>query len=280
MKKFDMDFDWFLTDACNLKCQYCYPQIKKAKNTPLPHNYTSDQIVAAFDKTNKVCHINMSGGEPFLFPEFINLCEGITKKHYISINTNLTQPIEHFSRVIEPNRVELINAAIHVTERERLGFQLDDFARDVVILQDQGFNVVVHYVLFPPLLKRLETDSKFMHEHGVEKFVAKVFKGRYAGKEYPDSYTPFERELIESSCGPYKFSHPYMEGNRDYRGKLCDAGRKTFKVNVRGDVTRCSSINEQYGNLYHGTIHVDENPRPCTCKRVDSIYWCERSLHV
>lgn len=138
INKFDVSFDWHLTNNCNFNCVYCHPQIKRVLNTRLKKIFSNEDILTSFNNLGKTCHISMSGGEPFLFPDFVNFCKEITKNHYISINTNLSIPnVKDFVESIDPKRVLGIYAAMHVLERERLNISESKFVSDVLSLQQK-----------------------------------------------------------------------------------------------------------------------------------------------
>ena len=189
-----ISFDWHLTNNCNFNCIYCHPQIKAVLNKNQKINYSFEQILNAFENINKTCHIYMSGGEPFLFPNFIEFCKKITKKHYISINTNLSIPqIVQFVESINPKHVVGIYAALHILERERLNIPVKKFISDVLMLQQKGFNITVFYVLYPPLIDRFSEDAKILRDSGIKYVAGKIFKGVYKGKLYPDNYSSDEK---------------------------------------------------------------------------------------
>jgi aspartyl/asparaginyl-tRNA synthetase len=75
---------------------------------------------AAFDRTGRTWLLHMSGGEPSHYPDFVELCETLTERHYLSLNSNLTGPsILRFAERIDPSRVSFINAGLHPEERNR-----------------------------------------------------------------------------------------------------------------------------------------------------------------
>lgn len=70
---------WEINKNCNFKCDYC---INK-KDTKPPLKISNAEIISAFNITKKNWFINITGGEPFLFPGFIDLVSSLTlKKHY------------------------------------------------------------------------------------------------------------------------------------------------------------------------------------------------------
>jgi len=60
---------------------------KKHLDEPAP-----ELVVRRFEELDRTCLVHMSGGEPFLFPGFVEMCAGLTRRNWISINTNLASP--------------------------------------------------------------------------------------------------------------------------------------------------------------------------------------------
>jgi len=278
---YDLDIDWHLTDKCGFQCEYCHPNIARFKNRPLPYNLSTEEVARAFTGLGRIPHVSMSGGEPFDYPNFVYLCQLLTEGGYISMNTNLASPdVRNFAERIDPLRVIDINAATHILERERQGLPISDFIEKMLLLQDRGFKPTVFYVLYPPLLERFERDLDHLIENGVQRVAGKVFKGVYQGRRYPESYTTEERERItgyERNVYPVLFN--YLAGQHtEFKGRLCDAGRKSLKVEVDGTAKRCTSIKGDHGNLFDGTLRLNEEPEQCTARRVLSISWCLRNI--
>lgn len=271
----EWEFDWHLTNRCNFFCEYCHPQIRYVLNKKHLDEPDPELVVRRFDETGRVCLVHMSGGEPFQFPGFVRLCEGLTRRHYISINTNLASPdVADFAARVDPRRCAKIIAAVHIAERERLNVELPQFAADYRLLRDAGFDIDALYVLYPPLLDRVADDLEWLRDLGVDRLRAKVFKGVHEGRRYPEGYTDAERALILSSSGEYVFNKPYLEGPLTFRGRLCTAGVTSFKVTVTGDVRRCASVPTGHGNLYDGTFAPAAEPHPCPARRVLVLSQC------
>lgn len=99
----DWEFDWHLTNRCNFFCEYCHPQIRYVLNRKHLDEPTPELVVRRFDELGKVCLVHMSGGEPFMFPGFVELCRGLAANHFISINTNLaSDDVAEFAERVRP----------------------------------------------------------------------------------------------------------------------------------------------------------------------------------
>lgn len=270
----ELEFDWHLTNRCNFFCEYCHPQIRFVLNRKHLNEPDPELVVRRFEEIGKTSLIHMSGGEPFMYPRFVDLCVGLSRSNYISINSNLASDnVSEFADRVPADRVAKIVAAIHMPERQRLGLELEAYARNYLALRNRGFDVVALYVLWPPLLSRFGSDIEQLKALGVDDVRAKVFKGVYEQRRYPEGYTDGEKELILASTD-YVFNRPYLDGMMSFRGQACTAGVSSFKVTVTGDVRRCASVPVGYGNLYDGTFAPAAVNEPCPAKRILVLSQC------
>ncbi len=118
----DIEIVWKLLDPCNFRCSYCF------RSNFDKHKFMDiDKIVEGFNGLGLTCQISITGGEPFLFPNFVDLCKKLTERHIIRLATNSSRKeIYRFAEEIDPNRVSSINLNIHLEERIRLNL-MEDF---------------------------------------------------------------------------------------------------------------------------------------------------------
>ncbi len=254
---------WVLNQRCNFTCDYCfYTKNYLSKEHPDCGRYSPGHITDCFDRTNKQWWIYMNGGEPFLYPDFIDLCNQLTQNHYISINTNLsTSNCLEFAERINPKNVYSIEASLHISEREkRTG--LAKYLKYFLNFHDKGFPIQVVYVTYPELLDRIEEDIKMLKGEGIQFINLKIFRGYFKSKFYPKAYSNEERELI-ARFALDKNEIDIMEKSHSFFGKSCKAGYDFFVMDAAGDVRRCSSSVKSYGNFFENSFTYDNSPRPC-----------------
>jgi len=230
--------NWILTDTCNFKCEYCFN--KEQKHDSL-EPIDIEKAIETLRKTKRKYIITLAGGEPFLIPNFIELCKALTRDYYVIIISNLscTKKIEQFVKEISPERA-FLHASFHVMELERL--KIPDFSKNYNLLKDNNFYVESDYVVYPPLLARFEQDITYYRSKGVD-LVPKEFMGYYKNEKYPDSYT--ENDL--------KSIYNYGADGKGYlksKGTPCNAGYNTIVVDSNGDVFPCNFVPIKLGNIY------------------------------
>ena len=289
--QYDAWLQWNVISECNLKCVYCFSRVKGRSNEPVSgtdlrsslfkklvtasetsipavmqkirirlceRNKTIapvyiSALIKALEKTGKVFRIGFTGGEPFLIPNLVEACVELTKKHFISLNTNfITGRTAEFAGKISPQRVVKITASLHIKELERLGL-LGKYTDLYHLYLEKGFRIYAQEVAYPALLGEAEGYKKYFHEKGVElKFYP--FQGYYDGRLYPESYTSAELRSfsLDRSC---------LDGFNS-KGKVCNTGYNAGVVSPAGDISPCYQRSRDIGNIY-GAIRFEDKLTTC-----------------
>lgn len=272
---YDSIINWRINDICNFRCVYCNPSRKSINQ----YNVYSDKFEHFFKNTDKTFLICMTGGEPFLYPRFVELCEKLTHKHYIGIFTNLSSnKIYDFTERIEPERVEFIYCSVHIEERERRR-EVEDFINKFSQLKQKGFNVAASLVLYPSVLERFDELYRFFGNHGIT-LMPKTFFGYYRGKHYPQGYTRKERnkihlyaklsesemQRIKTYYGPTTLDIQIMHGCYSWKGLPCNAGKDFIYLECDGTFTRCVTDKERLGSVTTGKLRLHKKPKICNAE--------------
>lgn len=280
-----MEANWLINDFCNFDCIYCYPGSKKNKFIGL-HDY--QKIIDGFNRTGLRWLIYISGGEPFLFPNFVELCEKLTEKHIISLNTNLShKDVFRFAECISPERVRCFHCSLHIQEREKHK-SVKDFIYRYKFLESKRFYVYASYVLHPLLLNRFRDDYAYFKSEGII-LRPKIFRGTFGRfmlrRTYPDAYSKKQKKMIISYIeqsqkdGDFNISHKedtikgrlsdvyldklFINGLPSFKGRSCLAGKNFVRLTPEGNAYRCYNENQCMGNLFDGTVKFLDNPQIC-----------------
>lgn len=217
---------WLINEQCNFHCDYCIQGIVGKKSELKPIDII--RISESLNCLRGEWHFIINGGEPFLEKNFTEICREITKKHYISIITNLsTENVFDFADHIDPGKCRFIHASVHITERKKRDPKLSLFIEKMIYLQDKGFNITAFYVTHPLLFERIKSDIAYLKSNGIQRTSIKIFTGMYNGKYYPSSFNSEQKEFLEGMEAEY----PELEIlNKSYNfyGQLCLAGQCFF----------------------------------------------------
>ncbi len=115
---------WHINDNCNFRCDYCHTWLSSKTQEPIKVSRLSEGLRTLGNDWVFL----ISGGEPFLEPNFIEICQELTKKHFLALNTNLSlNNIYDFADQVDPERTIFINAAVHIIEREKTDKNLEAY---------------------------------------------------------------------------------------------------------------------------------------------------------
>jgi MoaA/NifB/PqqE/SkfB family radical SAM enzyme len=261
---------WLMTRRCNFDCQYCFRdcsvQELQSEQAAIP-KYTPEHIARQFDASCKSWLIYMTGGEPMLYPNFITLAKLLTRKHRLAISTNLSTPDAcELADTVEPKTFSYINAGVHITEREKLPDGLNEFLKKFLHFQNCGFDIRLLYVAYPPLLERIQRDIRLFRDRGIGRIEVKLFSGRFEGKRYPRQYSPHQRDFLRN-LGLNDAEKQILDSRVSFLGKMCAAGKTAFNMNPAGNISRCNTFNQSYGNLFEGTFKPGAATRRCTARK-------------
>ncbi len=287
--RYEIEADWLLLLTCNFRCSYCFIDPRDL-GSKVRRAGTPQQWRDGFARTGKTWLLHLTGGEPLVHPDFLEIVSLLSQDHYLSLNSNLSHGcIEALAQVVRPDRVHFINASLHWDERARKG-GLTDFVRRVQLLQSAGFRVMVSQVADPALLPRLEGVMIQMAELGITVF-PKAMRGPYLGKEFPAAYSEVERILLKrliaharTAAGALRdalgeaptidlFLEERRLEERSYRGRWCAAGPRFVRLDGFGRVMRCGS-NISYGSILAGNASLP--PDIHRCRTSYCPYYCDK----
>jgi MoaA/NifB/PqqE/SkfB family radical SAM enzyme len=271
---------WDVNTFCNYNCPYCYreKEIRKHEH-PAVGRRSPQEIKNCFDHTKREWLILISGGEPFFYPNFIELMGELTKGHYVQISTNLSSPsVYEFAERISPERVMVVCASLHIVQHEEIKNAYDEFVDKCLHLQKKGFALVVAYVTYPNLFTRMRKDFEKLRAAGIDEMRVLTFRGKYEGKVYPGAYTKEQLALINEfaieGC-----ELDIAKNETRWRGCNCDAGCTYFRMDCNGDLYRCCTIATSYGNLFDGTYRFADACQPCTVEECHDAYLGFAAVH-
>lgn len=285
-------WNWDVSYKCNYKCSYCevMKRDEEFKYQPLDIGLWTE----VFDRIFKLywsSHFRFSGGEPTIYPRFLDFLGILLEKNTADITTNLSFNFNEFLDKVPPNRGLSISSSFHSEYDD-----MQTFLEKVKHLHFNGYPSTISFVGYPPFLKKIPEYKKLVEGEGIY-FKIIPFSGEYKGQFYPDAYSESEKRLLEGLAQDSEDEHLNEMNTRWYehlvekkdvpekiikKGKLCSMGHMYAIIHPDLEVTRCCAG-------YHGRdsgilgIITDENfkllnkPEPC---RVEYKCPCFKAMLV
>lgn len=282
---------WTIHHSCNYRCPYCFITTGH-KDVFLQNAYPGrEKLLEVWDRIHRLYGggiIKFAGGEPFTYPDFMELLGHLGRRHFLDLSSNMFWDVREFTRLV-PRGGARVEPSYHP------GFYPDiaEFAEKCRALADHGAMGSVHMVGYPPLLGRLAEARDYFAGRGLDSVVL-PFRGAYRDRPYPESYTEEEKRLLKDAggrapetAGPardedksrhirevnQRYYDWYVEGRDRLPGaaaRLCLHGCAYAKIQPDGEVLRCcaSLPSERRGELRVGNIFDPDfrlfaEPRPC-----------------
>jgi MoaA/NifB/PqqE/SkfB family radical SAM enzyme len=257
-----MYFTWDIHYKCNFRCPYCWfykKWVEEGKrNVYLSPEEWMVHWQRVYDKYGKI-RIEITGGEPFMYPHFIKLIKMLSAIHQVKITTNMSGDIQTFVKEISPEAVYL-DLNFHP-----LFSQIDTHIEKTLLLKNAGFKAGVCYLAYPPQIKRINFFKKRFEEKGID-FALAAFWGEYENKKYPESYSEEEREIIRPYLGDIG-RNTYHLNAQSPKGRLCNAGYRYAVVQAEGKVVRCGQLPDNpIGSIMDKDFRLYDAPLPCTAQ--------------
>jgi organic radical activating enzyme len=252
-------FAWDFIYSCNYRCPYCWFYGKWASMENNGRTLSVEELTSPwkkiYDKYGSV-HINMLGGEPFLYFQFKELIQQLSGMHSLEIVTNLSCNIDDFVEEVNFERVRL-KPTFHP-----LFADFDAFLKKMLVLKRKQQNTPIFYLGYPPQIGLLKHFQQKFAEHDI-KLEALSFWGEYAGVKYPQGYTPEERDLLDS-CMATRNGEKFQLEPKQVKDKLCNAGHLSAVVHPDGKAFRCGGQNAQpIGNIFNDDFNLLAAPLAC-----------------
>jgi MoaA/NifB/PqqE/SkfB family radical SAM enzyme len=252
---------WNMNTLCNYRCSYCTQRFlddrkRWAKDLPA----FLDTFGQLPPQTGVPWEVKLSGGEPFLHPEFVDVVRALASRGlYISVVTNFSQ-----EALIEPfieaagQHLRVISCSLHLEFADVDAFVAR--AREVQrrVASNPSSSLVVTCVATRENLQKLLSLHDRFAEAGV-RFKVQPEKQDREIVTYDDASTALLYRLGGHN-GTGHIAH-------DFGGQPCWSGARYFIVDDRGDAFRCYPARryraEFLGNIVFGTLRLNDVAKPC-----------------
>lgn len=255
-------FTWEITYECNYRCTYCHAPKPWKVYTIKPRYPGKEKWIEIWEGIYErygESEIIISGGEPFVYPDVMEIAMRLSEIHMIEFCTNLYFDATSLIRCMNPKRVR-VGTSFH-PEFTRLEF----FIKKVKLIKDNGFETWVNFVPWPPFLSQLEDIKNVLQENGI-KIIIQPFIGQHEGKQYPQGYTDEEKKILgifndEANRETVDFKTTERSNKK---GRLCRMGENYAFIHPDGETERCCRDHSlKLGNMIDNTFKLLEEPMSC-----------------
>ena len=259
---------WFMTWHCNFSCPYCWEtqRIKAKEFSPEPF-IASEKWIEAWNRLMPNI-LDITGGEPFMQPGFIELLTGLNDSIKFSLTTNLSHDISSFVQKISPDRFLSITVSYHPTSN----LSTDLLAGKIRLLQNRGFkHITVNFVAYPEQMWIIGECKQMIEKLGVRFHVDPYVPTPY--NQY--DYSPEERNYLSQFVQQDRM---YVVFSDNKKLVACSGGSEHMVVFPSGDVFRCvldmTDKNAPLGNIFDDGFTL--NKKWTFCSKSHNCLGCDR----
>lgn len=264
-----------LTPLCSMACKMCYVRISPEELAATGKRLrTADEwlALAREAKEQGMLLLLLTGGEPFLYPEFRRLYTELRQMGFvISINSNATLITEETVAWLKENPPQRINITLYgasdATYARLCGHPtgFTQVTRAIELLRDAGISVKLNCSVTPENVSDLEDIIAYSDEHKlVLQATSYMFpplrrdaesvgrNARFAAEECARTEVKIRRlqygaENLREYCKAIESHQPVdtpLCADCEGEGLQCRAGKSAFWVTWDGRMTPCGMVNE------------------------------------
>lgn len=261
-----------LLPLCNMNCDMCYVRLSRDEMERKGRLRTADEWLKIGRQMQEagVLFLLLTGGEPFLFPEFRKLYLGLRKMGMIlTINTNGTLIDEDLAAFLGKNKPRRVNITLYGTDDETYeelchypgGFEKT--MNGIRLLREHGVDVKIGGSLTKANLDDLDRLLDLGDELGipvrVDTYMMPAVREREKTYDLQARLNPEEAarariHALKREMGPELFPQyvqqevclaEHMEPGEAVPGRMaCMAGQCSFTINWQGEMRPCVMLSE------------------------------------
>ncbi len=266
----EIELEWLIHYKCNYRCPYCFFEGMWDEVQGRNVYRSTGQWLDAWERIHKrYGHLRLliTGGEPFLYPDFVKLAGELSRDFSIGFDTNLSCSEELLAEFARKAFRE--NTSLGLSFHPRFAV-FEPFLKKALFLKNKGFRVCVQYVSYPEQINQMNSYRLKFEDNGLY-FIPLPFRGRYNGKLYPAAHSEEEKQMIYNSMENLQGEHQNRVEKQlcqvKTRGRSCRAGQVYARVDNDGSVYRCgryvSSNHSSLGSIFDEGFRFLDAPLPC-----------------
>lgn len=268
-KRIPLGGSFELLPLCNMDCRMCFLRLSPKEMRAQGRIRTADEWLALAREAKEagMLFLLLTGGEPFLYPEFARLYRGLAEMGlFLTLNTNGTLITEEYADLLAEHLPRRVNITLYGSSDEIYGRLcrnprgFTQVMRAIHLLQERHVPVKLNGSLTPDNWEDLEKIQQIAHEldiplevdsymfpssrKGVCKFDEKA---RLTPEKAAEGYVKIRRDELSAEdfrelakamaeCYDKEVDFP---GECDPEPLPCRAGLSSFWINWKGMMTPC-----------------------------------------
>lgn len=268
-KRIPLGGSFELLPLCNMDCRMCFLRLSPKEMRAQGRIRTADEWLALAREAKEagMLFLLLTGGEPFLYPEFARLYRGLAEMGlFLTLNTNGTLITEEYADLLAEHLPRRVNIMLYGSSDEIYGRLcrnprgFTQVMRAIHLLQERHVPVKLNGSLTPDNWEDLEKIQQIAHEldiplevdsymfpssrKGVCKFDEKA---RLTPEKAAEGYVKIRRDELSAEdfrelakamaeCYDKEVDFP---GECDPEPLPCRAGLSSFWINWKGMMTPC-----------------------------------------
>lgn len=278
-----MIIEWVVSNMCNYQCSYCLPQVNG--NTSGHPEY--ENALKFFEYVHNEINpgpklLNLTGGEPTVWPRLIPFLKGLDKSYFVQISTNGSRTIRWWEKLLNNyNNLSKVCISIHLEYAD-----LDHIVEVSKLLHEKTQLTI----MLPSPKDRFETAKKWVERLSEENLKVNIhLKPIRLAAGNAETYTVEELNymhkfnhnkskikdpvgipthlVVDGEPKSFKYTMELLSKNlHTFKGWKCDIGRTRLVIWHDGSVSgaQCRTAkNMVLGNIYDGKITLPSEPPTC-----------------
>lgn len=259
--------DFIVTERCNMKCKMC-DYWRKAAGEEMDYN----DILLISEKLKKldVKILSITGGEPLLRKDIINIIKLFSKDFFVVLNTNGTLINKEMAEKLKSSGLYALNISVdsltnqHDEQRGITG-TLNKAINALNLLKDSNINLSIKTVLTKINENEIEDLINFAKDNNIKigfNFYTEMMSGEKPNFSLSNPIETIKkilrlkkkyRNTIISTYYYFQKALDYYQGNLP----VCQAGLFYFSVFPDGNIYRCAKLrNELLANIKEDELDV------------------------
>ena len=275
-----------LTYLCNEKCIHCYATY--CDKTQPKRELDVDKCKRIIDelKEMKCCHINFTGGDPFVFKGFDEVFKYAREQNFVCCIYTNGQAM-YFDKKIADKIIEYVPRTIYISlygataeVHDSITQVKGSFERTIAIakkLIENKVSVVFQMMILTINYRHVNDMIALAETLGADYRVGLSIINKNNGDSSPQQYAVSDIETVKEiiSISKTKFISMDKESavqKTDLKSSICGAGTSSVCISPDGNVYPCVSLKIKIGNIFSKSLKAIWNSKERK-DVLDSLIW-------